>query len=763
MGGGAGGHMWHPFDCPEVLTGADLLDVFKKSGGWLRANPGSLKVDGVNLSCRLKKNPDLSTGFEFVVDRGATSGASGKIDMEGVTAKNAHLRFINKRDPSTPHGMVANTAALLKIMNAALPNIMSELEKLGFLESTTDIQRDEETGEQKEVEVPIGFGPVGKYFNMEYVDVSTGAANVTKYPFNFIAFHGVRKFFMKPGNKARGYKDIQADQGVINEMVKKIEPYAAKAGFRTFSKIETKLTQPLDVGNMLNDAFTIVLGKIGDEPGELIEQSTKPLKQWLSEVSKIPKDDVVTLNVKTAQQIGIPPVQNAFAKKIYAAVYNGASIADMLDRTQGEKIFLENAKAISDAAVVWESTRVVGNKIIKASESDLGPLHRGKDDQEEEVVVAPDDFCSGTAFKYSGDFILDNLKSGFGLSEKLLREQQEGSNIKKVIAIYPGRFQPSGRHHAAAYNWLKTTFGAEETYVATSDKVEWPKSPFTFEEKQAILGAHGIPAEKIVKTNNPYKAEEITSQFDPETTAVIFMVGEKDMQESPRFANVGGKLKSGKDSYLKKFDDHKGTLKPLNKHGYLVVAKHIALPVPGHGEMSGTALRAFLGKSDPDQFKSIMGFWDEEIYNMIREKLNSGPSKEGAESNFLSVESLFSLVDSVLLEQEMTKDDKDRDIKLNEIDEQEARTAIGSFLQKLFLGTSLKSLDTDKISSISDSIADELIAKIQDATGQQGQQAIKQKSDAIKQGVAEASGAAGAAGYGGPFGQKEKKNVKRRT
>ena len=84
-------------------------------------------------------------------------------------------------------------------------------------------------------------------------------------------------------------------------------------------------------------------------------------------------------------------------------------------------------------------------------------------------------------------------------------------------------------------------------------------------------------------------------------------------------------------------------------------------------------------------------------------------------------------------------------------------------MQKLFLGTSLKSLDTDKISSISNSIADELITKIQDATGQQGQQAIKQKSDAIKQGVAEASGAAGAAGYGGPFGQKEKKNVKRRT
>lgn len=803
--GGAGGHMWHPYDCPEVLSGADLIDVFKKSGGWLRANPGSLKVDGVNLSCRLKKNPDWSTGYEFVVDRGATSGPSGVYDMKGVTAKNAHLRFVNKSDPSVPHGMVANTANLLKILNAALPDIMPELKKLGFLESKTEIKTNQETGEQSEVEVPVGFGPTGRYFNMEYVDVSTGAANVKKYPFNFIAFHGVRKFHMKPGNKARGFKDIPVDQSIINQMVKKIQPFAAKAKFRAFSKIETKLAEPINIDSILNTNFTIVLGKMSDEPGALIEQSTKPLKQWLSEIESIPKQDVVTLNTNTSQQIGIPITQNAFAKKLYAAVYHGAAISDMLDKTKGKETFIKNAKAISDAAVVWEATRVVGNHIIKASQSDLGPLYRGKNDQEEGVVVAPGDFCSGTAFKYSGDFILDNLKSGFGLSESLLKEQQEESNIKKVIAIYPGRFQPAGRHHAAAYNWLKTTFGADETYVATSDKVEFPKSPFTFEEKQSILGAHGIPAEKIVKTSNPYKAEEITSQFDPETTAVVFMVGEKDMQESPRFANVGGKLKSGKDAYLKKFDDHRGTLEPLSKHGYLVVAKHIALPVPGHGEMSGTALRAFLGGADQEQFKSIMGFWDQEIYDMIRNKLNN-KDQEGQESNFLSVESLFSLVDDVLLEKKMTKGDKIRDTKLkkkmdknpdikkdfikrygreegekiyfatirkramaenqiNEIDERGARNAIGGFLQKLFLGTSLKNLDTEKMSNIADSIADDIIGKIKGAAGEQKRTSMKQKSDAIQKSVAEASaaGGGGVAGFAGRIGDKEKENVKRRA
>ena len=34
----------------------------------------------------------------------------------------------------------------------------------------------------------------------------------------------------------------------------------------------------------------------------------------------------------------------------------------------------------------------------------------------------------------------------------------EDSNIKNIVAIYPGRFQPMGAHHAKTYRFLKSKF-----------------------------------------------------------------------------------------------------------------------------------------------------------------------------------------------------------------------------------------------------------------------------------------------------------------
>ena len=82
---------------------------------------------------------------------------------------------------------------------------------------------------------------------------------------------------------------------------------------------------------------------------------------------------------------------------------------------------------------------------------------------------------------------------------------EENSNIKVIIAIYPGRFQPMGKHHAKTYQWLTGQF--DKAYVATSGKVDLPKSPFSFAEKKKIINSHGIS--NVVKVKNPYKAEEI--------------------------------------------------------------------------------------------------------------------------------------------------------------------------------------------------------------------------------------------------------------
>ncbi len=199
---------------------------------------------------------------------------------------------------------------------------------------------------------------------------------------------------------------------------------------------------------------------------------------------------------------------------------------------------------------------------------------------------------------------------------------------KRLIAIYPGRFQPMGPHHAATYWKLAEEFGVQNTFVATSDLVKPPKSPLNFDQKKDIMVKHGIPEDQIVHTRNPYQATEITGQFDPGGTAVVFAVGQKDMDEQPRFANLGGKTKKGTPAYYKKFgtDD---ILHSLDRHGYITVAPHIDIDIPGVGEMSGTALRQILASAEPEEFEKIMGWFDQEIYNMIRGKLEEMSSMGG--------------------------------------------------------------------------------------------------------------------------------------
>jgi len=206
------------------------------------------------------------------------------------------------------------------------------------------------------------------------------------------------------------------------------------------------------------------------------------------------------------------------------------------------------------------------------------------------------------------------MSLGNWLAKQILTED---TNITDIVAIYPGRFQPFGQHHAKAFEWLQRQFGATNTYVATSDKVEPGRSPFSFKEKAAIIKQNGI--RNVVQVKNPYKAEEILSAYNPATTAVVFMVGQKDMEEDPRFRI--GKLKSGNDTYFQDYSKHKDNMQGYDKHGYLIVAPHISLNIPGFGEMSGTALRQALKNSTPETFKKIMGWFNPAVYNTVKKKL----------------------------------------------------------------------------------------------------------------------------------------------
>lgn len=214
------------------------------------------------------------------------------------------------------------------------------------------------------------------------------------------------------------------------------------------------------------------------------------------------------------------------------------------------------------------------------------------------------------------------MNLGEWLVEQIITED---TNIKQIIAVYPGRFQPFGRHHAEAFRWLQKQFGANNAFVVTSDKVEKPKSPFSFADKKLIIAQYGI--KNVTQVKNPYKAEELLSQYDPATTAVVFMVGDKDMQEDPRFRI--GKLKSGKDSYFQDYKTHKNNMVGYDQHGYLIVAPHVSLNIPGYGEMSGTALRAALKNGNPETFKKILGWDDMKLVDLVKDRLSEGLITEG--------------------------------------------------------------------------------------------------------------------------------------
>ena len=194
---------------------------------------------------------------------------------------------------------------------------------------------------------------------------------------------------------------------------------------------------------------------------------------------------------------------------------------------------------------------------------------------------------------------------------------EDTKKIKKVIGIYGGRYQPFGPHHKKTFEWLKKQ--VDVAYITTSDKKHPPKHPFNYREKVRHMTKMGIPKNRIIKERIPLKAE-LLKKYDPDTTAVIYIFGEKD---AGRLA--GGKKKSGGLSYFQDYKKNKNNLKGYEEHGYFMTAPHVSKKVGGK-EVSGTVMRELLGSqkfSDEERrklFKDAFGYFDEGVYLMMHNK-----------------------------------------------------------------------------------------------------------------------------------------------
>ena len=190
----------------------------------------------------------------------------------------------------------------------------------------------------------------------------------------------------------------------------------------------------------------------------------------------------------------------------------------------------------------------------------------------------------------------------------------EQVKAKRVIAIYPGRFQPFGPHHRKVFQNLQSKFG--DVYITTSGIKQPPRHPMNFSEKVRHMVKMGIPKNRIVKERVPYVANNLLKKFKDDT-AVVYVFGAKDAGRLK-----GGKKKSGGLTYYQDYNKNKGNLLGYKEHGYIYTAPTVKVS----GITSGTEIRNLIGSSKMERskrekiFKQTFGYFDKGIFNMLTNK-----------------------------------------------------------------------------------------------------------------------------------------------
>jgi len=219
--------------------------------------------------------------------------------------------------------------------------------------------------------------------------------------------------------------------------------------------------------------------------------------------------------------------------------------------------------------------------------------------------------------------------------------------MKKII-VFPGRFQPALGHHIQVFKALQGQFPDADVYIATTDKVDGNKSPFNFKEKQQIMAALGVPADKILQVRNPYNKDDYTQYFDENSAALIIAVGEKDLGRFP-FNNADPKtgldmaVKNPEQAkYFQKINTYNADPRPMSERGYITLAPTVT---SGAEIASASAFRAaLLSAPDVEAAKEIVakqyGQHNEKIFNLLYQKIK-GTSEMKKNNDKAILEGLF--------------------------------------------------------------------------------------------------------------------------
>ena len=258
---------------------------------------------------------------------------------------------------------------------------------------------------------------------------------------------------------------------------------------------------------------------------------------------------------------------------------------------------------------------------------------------------------------------------------------------KKTFVIYPGRFHPFHKGHKGVYNYLSSKYGGKDVYITTTDVVELPKSPFSFDEKVKMMTLTGVPLNKIIKVKNNYNLQSLVGQIpiDINRDSIIFAVSEKDMAEDPRFSKFT--KKDGSAAYLQPIPKNLTKLQPAINHGYIDTVPTTDFTVLGKPARSASELRSQYAKLNPQQRKSfiadLFGKYDDGVYNIMNNKLASSGSLTEKQKSILKklivgmmkedeskVKNMKKLADMALYKQRQAEED-DANEKLDSAEAQQ--------------------------------------------------------------------------------------------
>jgi hypothetical protein len=147
----------------------------------------------------------------------------------------------------------------------------------------------------------------------------------------------------------------------------------------------------------------------------------------------------------------------------------------------------------------------------------------------------------------------------------------------------PGGFHPFHAGHAALYQSARRAFPDAEVFVAATNDMSARPFPFAVKEKLARLA--GVEPGHFMQVKSPFKAEEITKNFNPDEDVVIFIRSEKDAGKPPM---PGGTKKDGTPGYLQSLIGAK-KLEPFIQHAYMAYLPTVEF---GPGMTSATEIRA---------------------------------------------------------------------------------------------------------------------------------------------------------------------------